>query len=102
MATTDFRLQGRIDFAKDMTSEVANMKDWRVRNKHNRAMREIARELVESNGGYLIASPNELAERYPGMFESNPVNGDTKMVWCIGTESIKFPGTARRFSFWPV
>ena len=43
-----------INTAKRITKEVAEMKDYRVRNKALRAGRESARKLLRENGGYII------------------------------------------------
>ena len=43
-----------INTAKRITKEVAEMKDYRVRNKALRADRESARKLLRENGGYII------------------------------------------------
>ena len=43
-----------INIAKRITKEVAEMKDYKVRNKALRASREKARELLKKNGGYII------------------------------------------------
>ena len=69
----------RVEIAKKATARSANMKDWRIRNKHNRKMREIARELVEKNGGYVIATPAELHDLYGATVGK----GDEKFVWGI-------------------
>ena len=53
-----------IEIAKKLTARTAEMKDWRIRNKYNRKMRQIARDLVELNGGYIIATPAELQAIY--------------------------------------
>ena len=36
-----------VEVAKKQTLRSSEMKDWKIRNKHNRRMREIARELVK-------------------------------------------------------
>lgn len=56
-------LTNRVNIAKRLTAETATIKDWRIRNKHNRAMREIARELTAGKG-YIIASVKELTAKY--------------------------------------
>lgn len=48
-------IEARIRSAKASTTETASMKDWRIRNRHNRCMREAAR-LLASGKGYLIAT----------------------------------------------
>lgn len=56
-------LQQRVAIAKNFCAKTANMKDWQVRNNHNRAMREIARELIRGKG-YIIATEEEMNEKY--------------------------------------
>lgn len=81
MATT---LNQRIEIAKSLTSRTANTKDWQIRNKHNRAMREIAREWTDSKG-YIIASVKELSVKYGQLchFEANMPDVDKKRVWAV-------------------
>ena len=45
-------------FAKNLTSRAANAKDWQVRTKRLRAMREIARE-IQVDGTYTCAIDSE-------------------------------------------
>lgn len=47
-------LEARIRSAKAATAETASLKDWRI-NRHNRSMREAARQLA-SGKGYMIAT----------------------------------------------
>lgn len=77
-------LSKRIEVARLRTSKTANMKDWRIRNKHNRAMREIAREWIGGKG-YTIASVKELAAKYGDLChdETMAPGADEKRVWGI-------------------
>lgn len=76
------RMTRRIEIARNMTADTAALKDWRVRNKHNRAMRQIARGLT-ADKGYIIATVRELAERYGTLcqYEKNASGADEKRVW---------------------
>lgn len=71
-----------MNIAKRMTANTANIKDWQIRNKHNRAMREIARELTAGKG-YLIATVKELAAKYGTLchYETTAPGADEKRVW---------------------
>jgi hypothetical protein len=72
-----------------MTAETANLKDWRVHNRHNRAMREIARE-ISGGKGYIIASVKELAQKYGCMchYETTAPGADAKRVWGLQMNEI--------------
>lgn len=78
----EMTLTNRVNIAKRMTAETAALKDWRIRNKHNRAMREIARELT-SGKGYLIATVKELAAKYGTLchYETTAPGADETRVW---------------------
>ncbi|MDE5886440.1 MAG: hypothetical protein K2H46_02510 [Muribaculaceae bacterium] len=70
--------------ARNITSETAAIKDWRVATKRNRALRELAREI--KNIGYIVASPEELRKKYNGLYDFEPTapNNDKRIVWAIG------------------
>lgn len=78
----DMTLTNRVNIAKRMTANAAALKDWRIRNKHNRAMREIARELTAGKG-YIIATVKELAAKYGTLchYETAAPEADIKRVW---------------------
>lgn len=73
-----------IEIAKKLTARTAEMKDWRIRNKYNRKMRQIARDLVELNGGYIIATPAELQ----AIYDVQVGKGDERFVWGIDMNSV--------------
>lgn len=50
------------------TRRAAELKDYKCRNRHNREMRRIAREMAE-NGGFMLASNVEMALTYGEIFE---------------------------------
>lgn len=85
----ELTLTNRVNIAKRMTAETAALKDWRIRNKHNRAMREIARELTTGKG-YLIASVKELAAKYGKLchYETTAPGSDVKRVWGLQMNGI--------------
>lgn len=85
-----------INLAKALTRASANVKDWLVTNRHDRQMREIARDL--NNGkGYIIATPAELANRYPGLYE-NFSTTTHKIIWAVDF----FGWRGQKYSFLPV
>lgn len=81
---TTFTLQNRVNIAKEMTVMSASMKDWRIRNKHNKAMREVAREWMNGKG-YFIGSVIELKNKYGDLchYETNAPGADKKCVWAV-------------------
>lgn len=85
----EMTLTNRVNIAKRMTANAAALKDWRIRNKHNRAMREIARELTAGKG-YLIATVKELAAKYGTLchYETAAPGADIKRVWGLQMNSI--------------
>lgn len=84
MKTTNFTLAHRANVAKSLTDKTAALKDWRVRNKHNRAMREIAREWMNGKG-YFIGSVIELKNKYGDLchYETAAPGADKKCVWAV-------------------
>ena len=84
MKTKEFTIKHRANVAKSLTDETAVLKDWRVRNKHNRAMREIAREWINGKG-YFIGSVIELKNKYGDLchYESTAPGADKKCVWAV-------------------
>lgn len=85
----ELTLTKRVNIAKRMTANTAALKDWRVRNKHNRSMREIARELTAGKG-YVIASVKELAAKYGTMCHYSPdaPGAYEKRVWGLQMNSV--------------
>lgn len=82
-------LTKRVNIAKRMTEETANMKDWQVRNRHNRAMREIARGISDGKG-YIIASVRELTQKYGNLchYDTIATGADAKHVWGLQMNEI--------------
>lgn len=80
----ELTLTDRVNMAKRITASTAALKDWRVRSKHNRAMREIARQLTAGKG-YIIASVRELKQRYGELchYEVTAPSADRKTIWAI-------------------
>ncbi|MBD5583786.1 MAG: hypothetical protein HDQ88_01765 [Clostridia bacterium] len=71
-----------IEIAKILTKQVADMKDWRVRSKRQRAMREIAREWAK-NKCYFAGTPRDLRDRYGDLVEIHETAAwnDVKFIW---------------------
>ena len=68
--------------AARMTNEAANLSDWRLTTKADRAIRELARELSKGRG-YLIAPEQELVNR--GILQQRPAPPSSfytkKYIW---------------------
>lgn len=78
----EMKLTNRVNIAKRMTANTAELKDWRVRNKHNITMRAIARNLTAGKG-YVIASVKELSQKYGALchYDAAAPEADKKRVW---------------------
>lgn len=94
----DFRLSTRVKIAKQLTSNTADLKDWRIRNKHNREMRDIARILTQDKG-YIIATPKEMSDKYRKLFLFDPCapDQDKRFEWALQMNAIW-----RKIEFVPV
>lgn len=66
------------------TTRAANMKDYKVRSKRNRAMRELARELLKG-AGFIVATGDELKAKYPNFFKGH---GAEKFIWAVYYNSV--------------
>lgn len=78
-------LRRMICSAQTLTSEAANLKDWRCRSKRNQRMREIARQW-SADKGYRICSLYELKVEYGDLVHYNLMGDESdnkKQVWCI-------------------
>ena len=71
----------RIEIARNLTVATANINDYKIRNKHNRQMRELARELMSCKG-YIIASTRELKAKYENHSHYDAISDD-KHIWGI-------------------
>lgn len=88
MERKHFTLQMRVSIAKNFCAKTANMKDWQVRNKHNRAMREIARELMRGKG-YIVATSQEMEAMYGQLFHvAGACLDQKKCVWGLDYNDI--------------
>lgn len=68
--------------ASRMTKQAANAKDWMLKRKSDKRMKEIAQEL-SAGCGYIIATDKELESQYPGLFKSQSVDESKKMIWAV-------------------
>lgn len=75
-------IKGWAEFAKKMTTDAANAKDWMLKRKSDKRMKEIAQEL-SAGRGYIIATDKELESQYPGLFKSQSVEESPKMIWAV-------------------
>lgn len=82
-------LTNRVNIAKAITAETASLKDWKIRNSHNRKMREIARDLT-SGKGYIIATARELKAKYGDLchYQADASDSDRKRIWSLGMNGI--------------
>lgn len=71
-----------INLAKARTTESASVKDWRIRNKRARAMRDAARELVAGKG-YAIATVTEMRERFGDLVRYREDFAGKNRVWAV-------------------
>ncbi|MDE6285113.1 MAG: hypothetical protein K2M17_05145 [Bacilli bacterium] len=76
-------LKSKVEMASSLTRRVAEMKDWRVRNKHNFAMRNIARDWMENHEGYFVGTFGKLKELYGDLIECKSVSEEIRGVWAI-------------------
>lgn len=67
--------------ASSLTQKASCVKDWRLRRKADRRMKEIASEWTKGRG-YIIATSAELEQMYPGLF-SNLSTDTRKIIWAI-------------------
>ena len=74
------------------------MKDWQIRNKHNRQMREIAREWTAGRG-YMISTLKDLRKRYGSLshYDVNAPGANVLRVWAVDYNSVW-----KRLQFTPI
>lgn len=78
------------EMAARMNSRILDLKAWRFRRCRDRRLRAIAEEW-KKNGGYIIATPQELEEEYPEFFHCAK-NEDTRVfMWGISA-GLRQPG----------
>lgn len=59
MYTQGFDTHYWADLAKCFTAKSANISDWRIRSRKNKALRELAREWGEGEG-YIVATEEQM------------------------------------------
>ncbi len=79
-----FTISGRVRIAQTWTARSAEIKDYKVRRKRNRIMRDIAREWTAGRG-YRIATPRQMRTDYRALFLSVPgaPDNDRLFIWAI-------------------
>lgn len=82
-----FKNYGISDWAKvayKTTLRAANAKDYMLRRKEDRLLREYARQLVLDKG-YILATPAELENLFDGLFKAdgNAEDLHKTMLWAI-------------------
>lgn len=81
--TTNYQELNAEAAAQAMTRRSAEIKTWRLNRKSDREMRDIAISLMK-DGGYLVATPNELHNTYPSLFaQDNGPDRDAKIMWAV-------------------
>lgn len=71
--------------AARMTKRAAGVEDWRLATKADRGLKVLALELAKSKG-YIIATPQEIAERYSTLVPKwfvGAVTNTNKMIWGV-------------------
>ena len=69
--------------ARNTIKRVLELKPWRLRRARDRRLREVAEEW-SNKGGYIIATPYELAEQYPEFFRCASNEPQDTIMWSIG------------------
>lgn len=93
----EWTLSRCIEFAKKLTLEAANAKDYKLTRKHDRRFKEIAQGLIKDGRGYIIATDVELAAKYPDLVTWKPSDADHKIVWAVRFESLAKVGNKMAF-----
>ncbi len=78
-----------INGAKFMTSQAADLKQYRIRNKANQISWVYARAL-RNGRGYFIGTYSEACERFPGANILRDESGK-KRIWAFNAEIGKYP-----------
>lgn len=76
------------DAAARITQNAASTKDWRLTRKADRRFKEVAIELSKRHG-YIIATPQELAQAYPDLFDASHTTSRKKFIWAVSYYSFR-------------
>lgn len=76
-------MYNREQIAQNTINRVLELKPWRFRRARDRRLRKVAEELSKK-GGYIIATPQELAEQYPEFFRCASNEPHHTIMWSIG------------------
>lgn len=80
--TTKITIDKAKESARISTLKVSQIKDWRLRTKRSRELKQLAKHLLESNECYIVATDTELAAKYPEFHSTGNDTGE-KFVWEI-------------------
>ena len=76
--------------ARNTINRVLELKPWRLRRARDRRLRAIA-EGWSKNGGYFIATPQELAAKYPEFFRCASNEQQDTIMWSVSA-GLRCPG----------
>ena len=94
-----FSIVNSIVIAKRITARAAKTKDWRLSRTIDREMKSLAQSMDK---GYILATPNELNEKFPALFEKdNGPDQERKIIWAIDASIPNRYGRVR-LSFCPI
>ena len=71
--------------ARRMNAVAATTNDWRLARKIDRQMKKEAHRINTEERGYILATPVELARRYPDFFKEDGLSPDANvpMMWAF-------------------
>lgn len=76
--------------ARNTINRLLDLAPWRFRSARDRRLRTIAEEWSK-NGGYMLATPQELAAKYPDYFRCAASDPQVTIMWSIGA-GLRLPG----------
>lgn len=76
--------------ARNTINVVLALKPWRLRRARDRRLRQVAEEWAKA-GGYIIATPQELAAQYPDFFRCSTNEKQDTIMWSISA-GLRQPG----------
>ena len=83
-----------------MIDRLLSFNPWRVRRARDRRLRAVAEEW-KKRGGYFIATPQELAEKYPEFFRCATNEPQDRIIWSISV-GLRLPGGYYKPAICPV